>query len=63
MSYTALGLFTVTVIWCHVLCLQHGIPVWHCIGQSITATSRHRRDMTTDVTGWEPQLILLYSIM
>ena len=34
---------------CHVLYLRHGIPVWQHIGQSITATSRHRRDMTLDV--------------
>ena len=34
---------------CLVLCLQHGIPVWPVIGQSTTATSRHRRDMTSDV--------------
>ena len=36
-------------VGCHVLCLRHGIPVWQHIGQSITATSRHRRDMTLDV--------------
>ena len=35
---------------CHVLCLRHGIIVWQHIGQSTTATSRHRRDMTSDVT-------------
>ena len=35
---------------CHVLCLRHGIPVWQHIDQSsTTATSRHRRDMTSDV--------------
>ena len=34
----------------HVLCLRHGIPVWQHIGQSTTATSRHRRDMTSDVS-------------
>ena len=34
---------------CHVLCLRHGISVWLYIGQSTTATSRHRRDMTLDV--------------
>ena len=28
----------------HVLCMQHGIPAWQHIGQSTTATSRHRRD-------------------
>ena len=33
-------------VGCHVLCLQHGIPMWQHIGQSITATSRHRSDMT-----------------
>ena len=27
----------------HVLCLRHGIPVWQHIGQSTTATSRHRQ--------------------
>ena len=36
-------------VGCRILCLQHGIPVWQHIGQSITATSRHRRDMTSDV--------------
>ena len=35
---------------CHVLCLRRGIPVWQHIGQSSTATSRHRRDMTSDVS-------------
>ena len=35
---------------CRVLCLRHGISVWQHIGQSITATSRHRRDMTSDVS-------------
>ena len=29
---------------CRVLCLWHVIPVWQHIGQSTTATSRHRRD-------------------
>ena len=33
----------------YVLCLRHGIPVWQHIGQSTTATSRHRHDMTSDV--------------
>ena len=37
-------------VGCRVLCLQHGISVWQHIGQSITATSRHRRDMTSDVS-------------
>ena len=37
-------------VGCHVLCLRHCIPVWHHIGQSITATSKHRRDMTSDVS-------------
>ena len=32
-----------------VLCLLHRIPMWQHIGQSTTATSRHRRDMTSDV--------------
>ena len=36
-------------VGCRVLCLRHGIPVWQHIGQSATATSRHRRDMTSDV--------------
>ena len=34
---------------CHVLCLRHGIAVWQHIGQSTTATSRHRCDITSDV--------------
>ena len=33
----------------HVLCLRHGIPVWQYIGQSITATSRYRHDVISDV--------------
>ena len=37
-------------VGCRVLCLRHGISVWQHIGQSITATSRHRRDMTSDVS-------------
>ena len=37
------------VVGCHVLCLRHDIPVWQHIGQSTTATSRHRRDITSDV--------------
>ena len=37
-------------VGCHVLCLRHGISVWQHIGQSTTATSRHRRDMTSDVS-------------
>ena len=32
-------------VWCHVLGVRHGFPVWQHIGQSTTATSRHRRDM------------------
>ena len=36
-------------VGCNVLCLRHGIYVWKHIGQSTTATSRHRRDMTSDV--------------
>ena len=36
-------------VGCHVLCLRHGIPVWQHTGQSTTATSRHCRDMTSDV--------------
>ena len=34
---------------CHVLRLRHGIQVWQDIGQSTTATSRLRRDMTSNV--------------
>ena len=37
-------------VGCRVLCLWHGISVWQHIGQSTTATSRHRRDMTSDVS-------------
>ena len=37
-------------VGCHVHCLRYGLPVWQHIGQSITATSRHRRDMTSDVS-------------
>ena len=37
-------------VGCRVLCLRHGISVWQHIGQSITATSRHLRDMTSDVS-------------
>ena len=36
-------------VGCHVLCLRHDIPVWQHISQSTTATSRDRRDMTSDV--------------
>ena len=36
-------------VGCHVLCLQHDIPMWQHIGQSNTTTSRHRRDMTSNV--------------
>ena len=32
----------------HVLCLRQDIPVLQNIGQSTTATSKHRRDMTSD---------------
>ena len=32
-------------VGCRVLCLRHGISVWQHIGQSTTATSRHRRDI------------------
>ena len=34
-------------VGCHVRCERHGISVWQHIGQSTTATSMHRRDMTT----------------
>ena len=37
-------------VGCRDLCLRHGISVWQHIGQSTTATSRHRRDMTSDVS-------------
>ena len=37
---------------CHVLCLRHGISVWQHIGQSTTATSRHRCDMTSMLKVW-----------
>ena len=37
-------------VGCCVLCLWHGVPVWQHIGQSTTATNRHRRDMTSDVS-------------
>ena len=37
------------LVGCHVLSLPHGISVWQHIGQDTTATSRHRRDMTSDV--------------
>ena len=33
----------------HVLCLSHGFPVWQQIDQNYTATSRHRRNMFSDV--------------
>ena len=36
-------------VGCHVLSLPHDISVWQHIGQDTTATSRHRRDMTSDV--------------
>ena len=36
-------------VGCHVLCVWHGIPVWQHIGQSTNVTSRHCRNMTTDV--------------
>ena len=34
----------------HVLCLWQYIPVWWHIGPGTTDTSRHRRDMTSDVS-------------
>ena len=36
-------------VGCHFLCLWHDIPVRQHIGQNITASSRHRRNMTSDV--------------
>ena len=36
-------------VGCRVLCLRHGIPVWQHIGQRTTVTSRHRRDMASNV--------------
>ena len=35
---------------CHVLCLRHGISVWQHVGQSTTATCRHHRNTTSDVS-------------
>ena len=35
-------------VGCHVMCLQHGIPVWQHIGQSSTATNRHHCDKTSE---------------
>ena len=37
------------VIGCHALCLQLGISLLQQIGLSITALSRHRHNMTSDV--------------
>ena len=34
---------------CHALFLPHGFSVWQHIGQDIIASSRHRRDITSDV--------------
>ena len=39
-------------VGCRVLCLRHGIPVWQHIGQSTTATRRHRRNMTSHLKKW-----------
>ena len=36
--------------WNGMFCLRHGIPVWQHIGQNSTATVRHRRAMTSDVS-------------
>ena len=36
-------------VGCCVLCLRHAIPMWQHIGQRTTASSRHYRDMTSDV--------------
>ena len=36
-------------VGCHVLCLRLSIAMWQHTGQSTTATSRHCRDMTSDV--------------
>ena len=33
----------------HALSLPHDISVWQHIGQDTTATSRHRRDLTSNV--------------
>ena len=35
-------------VGCHVLYLQHDILVWQHIDQNATATSKHRRDMTSN---------------
>ena len=46
-KYRQVGIVSVCCdgVRCHVLCMRHGIPVWRHIGQSITATNSHRRDM------------------
>ena len=36
-------------VGCHALFLPHDISVWQHIGQDTTATSRHGRDMTSNV--------------
>ena len=45
-------------VWCHVLCLQHDIPVWKHIDQSTTASSRQRRDMTMFKSDVKPNSII-----
>ena len=40
---------------CRVRCLLHGVRVRQHISQSTTATSRHQRDMTSDVKSDEEQ--------
>ena len=36
-------------VWCHVLCLRHGIPLWQHIGQSTTTTSISKHCRVTHV--------------
>ena len=52
MNTTTTGRSRVCILWRgghHVLCLRRSIPVWQNIGQSTNGTSRHRRNMTSDV--------------
>ena len=57
-------------VGCHVLCLQHGIPVWQHISQSTSARSRHSRDMTSDLKSnikskqtLADEIVVLYLVM
>ena len=49
-------------VWCHVLCLRHGFPVWQHIGQRTTATRRYRRDLRcqSDVKPQKKQKVYLF---